>query len=437
MLRQGQAHAGDAARAAERHRPRPEVRRPRRSTTRRRARALLDKFGYIDRDGDGLRETAGRQAARAEDGHVADARWTAQYDELWQRSMNADRPARRVRQAEVARPAQDGAARPAADVAARQHQHDAPKASASSALLYGGNAGLLQPRPLQAGRVRQAVRRGAGDARRGRSATGCVRGCRELVDAYAPWKLDMRTATRTCSCSRGSSATSTTRSTSIRGSTSTSIVGRQAAQGASNDRAPALARRCRAAARSRSRSSLRSAGAAQPAPRRSGEGAARRVPDRRDRLRSAGDVSDSTPSTSSARSSTAVRVRLPGAAVQARAAHGGGDAGDLRGRPHVDDQGASRASTSPTIRRSRARSASSTAADYVYAWKRLLDPKVRSPILVVPRRQDRRRRRRCSTQAKASGQFDYDAPIEGLQALDRYTLQHQARTSPTTSCSAT
>jgi oligopeptide transport system substrate-binding protein len=62
------------------------------------------------------------------------------------------------------------------------------------------------------------------------------------------------------------------------------------------------------------------------------------------------------------------------------------------------------------------------AADYVYSWKRLLDPRVRSPfswylqgkivgadaVLDV---------------AKKSGKLDYDAPIEGLVALDRHTIR--------------
>ena len=63
-----------------------------------------------------------------------------------------------------------------------------------------------------------------------------------------------------------------------------------------------------------------------------------------------------------------------------------------------------------------------TAADYVYSLKRILDPKMRSNSLqmidgrfvgadaVVAR-------------AKETGRFDYDAPIEGLQAIDRYTLR--------------
>ena len=63
-----------------------------------------------------------------------------------------------------------------------------------------------------------------------------------------------------------------------------------------------------------------------------------------------------------------------------------------------------------------------TAADYIYSWKRTLDPKMRSfwlqtfdglfegaPAVV--------------TRAKETGKFDYDAPMAGLEALDRYTIR--------------
>ena len=63
-----------------------------------------------------------------------------------------------------------------------------------------------------------------------------------------------------------------------------------------------------------------------------------------------------------------------------------------------------------------------TAADFVYAWKRLVDPRVRSPnsdlldhkIVGLDAAVDK---------AKASGRFDYDAEIQGLRAADRYTLR--------------
>jgi ABC-type transport system substrate-binding protein len=62
------------------------------------------------------------------------------------------------------------------------------------------------------------------------------------------------------------------------------------------------------------------------------------------------------------------------------------------------------------------------AEDYVYSIKRILDPKVRSyylyafenrllgldPVLAL---------------ARKAGRFDYDAPIEGLKVLDRYTFE--------------
>jgi oligopeptide transport system substrate-binding protein len=63
-----------------------------------------------------------------------------------------------------------------------------------------------------------------------------------------------------------------------------------------------------------------------------------------------------------------------------------------------------------------------TAEDYVYAYKRWIDPNGRrggSPIvtdLIVGARP-------VVDAARASGKFDFDRPIEGLRALDRFTLQ--------------
>jgi oligopeptide transport system substrate-binding protein len=62
------------------------------------------------------------------------------------------------------------------------------------------------------------------------------------------------------------------------------------------------------------------------------------------------------------------------------------------------------------------------AADYVYSWKRIVDPKVRSANLQVFDQlfvgADA-----VVARAKETGKFDYDVPIEGLRALDRYTLR--------------
>ena len=62
------------------------------------------------------------------------------------------------------------------------------------------------------------------------------------------------------------------------------------------------------------------------------------------------------------------------------------------------------------------------AADYVYSWKRLVDPRVRSPNSDLLEHKlvglDA-----AVAKARASGRFDYDAEIQGLRAPDRYTLR--------------
>lgn len=63
-----------------------------------------------------------------------------------------------------------------------------------------------------------------------------------------------------------------------------------------------------------------------------------------------------------------------------------------------------------------------TAADYAYSWKRVVDPKMRSPQLEL---FDGRfvGMDALVASAKATGRFDYDAPVVGLQVVDRYTLR--------------
>ena len=63
-----------------------------------------------------------------------------------------------------------------------------------------------------------------------------------------------------------------------------------------------------------------------------------------------------------------------------------------------------------------------TANDYVYAWKRLLDPRIRSPFAWYV--QDKIVGADSVIEAaQKAGRFDYDAPIPGLRTLDRYTLR--------------
>jgi len=63
-----------------------------------------------------------------------------------------------------------------------------------------------------------------------------------------------------------------------------------------------------------------------------------------------------------------------------------------------------------------------TARDYVYSIKRLFDPKLAAPLLsevegyIVGSEELLKRVRRAN-------QMDYDTPLEGLKALDRYTFQ--------------
>ena len=63
-----------------------------------------------------------------------------------------------------------------------------------------------------------------------------------------------------------------------------------------------------------------------------------------------------------------------------------------------------------------------TAADFVFAWKRVVDPRVRSPNSDLLEHKivglDA-----AVAKAKASGRFDYDAEIPGLRAADRYTIK--------------
>src|SRR6185436_14478181 len=63
-----------------------------------------------------------------------------------------------------------------------------------------------------------------------------------------------------------------------------------------------------------------------------------------------------------------------------------------------------------------------TAHDYVYSLKRVMDPKNASPLLseVEGVLLDSEK---VIAAARKSGKFDYDAPYEGVKALDRYTWQ--------------
>jgi oligopeptide transport system substrate-binding protein len=63
-----------------------------------------------------------------------------------------------------------------------------------------------------------------------------------------------------------------------------------------------------------------------------------------------------------------------------------------------------------------------TAQDYVYAWKRVLDPRMRSNNFQIFEGRFVGAEA-VMAKAKESGKLDYDTPIEGLQAIDRYTIR--------------
>ena len=63
-----------------------------------------------------------------------------------------------------------------------------------------------------------------------------------------------------------------------------------------------------------------------------------------------------------------------------------------------------------------------TAEDYAYSFKRFLDPKNRSPSANFLEGKIIGLDALAAT-AKKTGRFNYDAPVAGLQVLDRYTLR--------------
>jgi len=66
------------------------------------------------------------------------------------------------------------------------------------------------------------------------------------------------------------------------------------------------------------------------------------------------------------------------------------------------------------------------AADYIYSLKRILDPKVRASQIaeIEPFVEGAEE---AASAARKSNRFDYDAPVEGLKVLDRYTFQVKLR----------
>ena len=64
-----------------------------------------------------------------------------------------------------------------------------------------------------------------------------------------------------------------------------------------------------------------------------------------------------------------------------------------------------------------------TAHDVVYTYKRIFDPKTKSPSLSSLKEEKILGLDELRTKSQASGKFDYDTEIPGLRAIDRYTVQ--------------
>ena len=64
-----------------------------------------------------------------------------------------------------------------------------------------------------------------------------------------------------------------------------------------------------------------------------------------------------------------------------------------------------------------------TAADVVYTYKRVYDPRTKSPSLSSLEEENILGLAELRKQAQASGNFDYDREVAGVRALDRYTVQ--------------
>ncbi|MFN4115286.1 MAG: ABC transporter substrate-binding protein, partial [Inhella sp.] len=67
------------------------------------------------------------------------------------------------------------------------------------------------------------------------------------------------------------------------------------------------------------------------------------------------------------------------------------------------------------------------AEDFVYSLKRFADPRIPSPMWAEVEGLGIVGLGELREAAKRSGSFDYDAPLDGLRALDRHTLQFQLR----------
>ena len=198
------------------------------------AKALLDKFGYVDKDGDGWRDMPDGKPLKLTLASDPSAIYR-QFDELWKKSMDAVGIRIEFTKQKFPGHAEAGARRTAPDVGPREYQHERQRQRVPRSPLRPAQ-GDVEPRPLRSARVQRALRPrekaaqwpGAREALPG--DVEARRRVRAVGAAHLPHREHHR---RT----RGSRATNTTRSIRIRGCTSTSI---SRSAGARRDRTASL-----------------------------------------------------------------------------------------------------------------------------------------------------------------------------------------------------
>ena len=185
-----------------------------------RAKALLDMYGYVDRDGDGWREHARRPAARHRIRDHA-RRAVAPVRRAVEEEPRCDRRAAAHQGRAVARAAEGRARRPADGLAARLHAPRRPTCRTALQLLYGPAAGgqnLPRFKDARFDEIYRRMQRLPDGPERARAA---ARGAADLT-AYVPQKYNVHrivtylmqpwlpaTARRSTATSSGNTSTST------------------------------------------------------------------------------------------------------------------------------------------------------------------------------------------------------------------------------------
>ena len=187
-----------------------------------RAKALLDLYGYVDRDGDGWRELPDGKPLVLEYATQPD-QTSRQLDELWKKNMDAHRHAHRVQGGQVAREPEGQPRRQADDVGRGLERRRSPMPTPSWRCGYGPNKGQAnharfdlpafnalyeRQRVLPDGPERQAL----------------IDEAKKLMVAYMPYKVHVhRICTDLCAALGGRLPTATS-SCASSGSTSTSTA---------------------------------------------------------------------------------------------------------------------------------------------------------------------------------------------------------------------